>query len=66
MRNQFRNIFYVLFSLFFISLIGNFFINNSKIKKNNEWVIIFNGKDLTDWNIKIKDHKLGENFKNPW
>ena len=64
MKNQFRNIFYVLFLLFFISLIGNFFINNSKIKKNNEWVIIFNGKDLTDWNIKIKDHKLGENFKN--
>ena len=43
MKNQFRNIFYVLFLLFFISLIGNFFINNSKIKKNNEWVIIING-----------------------
>lgn len=27
-----------------------------------EWVQLFNGKDLNDWTIKIKDHPLNENF----
>lgn len=29
-----------------------------------EWVPLFNGKDLTGWDVKIKDHPLGENYKN--
>ena len=38
-------------------------------KENNEtskeeWVSLFNGKDLTGWDIKIKDHQLNENYKN--
>lgn len=35
-------------------------------KKNieNNWIQLFNGKDLKDWTIKIKDHELGENFGN--
>ncbi|MEJ7738605.1 MAG: DUF1080 domain-containing protein [Chitinophagaceae bacterium] len=38
-------------------------------KENNEtskeeWVSIFNGRDLTGWDIKIKDHPLNENYKN--
>jgi hypothetical protein len=28
------------------------------------WIQLFNGKDLKDWKIKIKDHPLGENFRN--
>lgn len=36
-----------------------------KAQSNNEkWVSIFNGKDLTDWNVKITGHKLNENYKN--
>ena len=29
-----------------------------------EWVSLFNGKDLKDWQIKIAGFKLGENFGN--
>jgi hypothetical protein len=35
-----------------------------KEKSTEEWVSIFNGKDLKGWEIKIKDHPLGENYKN--
>lgn len=28
------------------------------------WEQLFNGKDLTGWEIKIKDHELGDNYKN--
>jgi len=28
------------------------------------WISLFNGKDLKDWNIKIKGHALNENFAN--
>jgi 3-keto-disaccharide hydrolase len=33
-------------------------------KSKEEWVSLFNGKDLSGWDIKIKDHPLGENYKN--
>ncbi|HSU50077.1 MAG TPA: DUF1080 domain-containing protein [Segetibacter sp.] len=29
-----------------------------------KWKTLFNGKDLKDWKIKIKDHPLNENFGN--
>ncbi|NIG57640.1 DUF1080 domain-containing protein [Chitinophaga sp. Cy-1792] len=29
-----------------------------------KWVKMFNGKDLKDWDIKIKDHDLNDNFGN--
>ena len=32
------------------------------VKEN--WVKLFNGKDLNDWIIKIKGHPVGENYKN--
>ena len=28
------------------------------------WIQLFNGKDLKDWNIKIKDHPLNDNYGN--
>ena len=28
------------------------------------WELLFNGKDLTGWDIKIKDHPINENYKN--
>src|SRR5690349_9507460 len=33
-------------------------------KVSSTWIKLFNGKDLNDWKIKIKDHPLGENFAN--
>ena len=29
-----------------------------------EWIKLFNGKDLSDWDIKIKGHDLNDNFGN--
>lgn len=34
-----------------------------KIKKN-KWIKLFNGKDLKDWTIKIKDHPVNDNWGN--
>ena len=33
-------------------------------KQKENWVQLFNGKDLKDWTIKIKGQPLGENYKN--
>ncbi|MFL3657466.1 MAG: DUF1080 domain-containing protein [Opitutales bacterium] len=35
-----------------------------KESAQNEWVPIFNGKDLSGWTIKICGYPLGENYKN--
>ncbi|KYP15001.1 DUF1080 domain-containing protein [Flavihumibacter sp. CACIAM 22H1] len=37
---------------------------SSSKKSSPQWVQLFNGKDLKDWTIKIKDHALNENFGN--
>ena len=29
-----------------------------------EWIQLFNGKDLNDWQVKFKGYQLGDNFKN--
>lgn len=29
-----------------------------------EWMTLFNGKDLSDWDIKIAGHEVGDNYKN--
>ncbi|MGQ9620812.1 MAG: 3-keto-disaccharide hydrolase [Bacteroidales bacterium] len=33
-------------------------------KEKEEWIQLFNGKNLDNWFIKIKGHKLGENYNN--
>lgn len=33
-------------------------------KANKGWVQLFNGKDLTGWDVKIKGHDLNDNFGN--
>lgn len=35
-----------------------------KKTKHGKWIQLFNGKDLTNWKIKIKDHPLNENYAN--
>jgi hypothetical protein len=37
--------------------------SSTKTKKEN-WIQLFNGKDLTGWDIKIKGSPLNENYKN--
>lgn len=36
----------------------------SRKAKTDNWKSLFNGKDLSGWTIKIKDHPLGENYAN--
>jgi hypothetical protein len=38
--------------------------NNADEKSAEEWIQLFNGKDLNDWNIKFKGEELGVNYNN--
>lgn len=38
--------------------------NGNKEQSKEDWESLFNGKDLTGWEIKIKDHPLNDNYKN--
>jgi len=35
-------------------------------KTEGEWISLFNGKDLTDWKVKIRGYDLGDNFGNTY
>jgi hypothetical protein len=51
-----------IFILFLLIIFGSSCQNPSSKKEN--WIQLFNGKDLNDWVIKIKGSPLGENYKN--
>ncbi|WP_347838270.1 DUF1080 domain-containing protein [uncultured Draconibacterium sp.] len=36
----------------------------SSAKPGENWIQLFNGKDLNDWQVKFKGEVLGENYKN--
>lgn len=56
--------FILKFSIFLISF-SFLIISCSSIKTDSpEWISLFNGKDLTGWNIKISGHELNDNYKN--
>ena len=40
------------------------FATVSCAQQKEEWIQLFNGKDLNDWTIKIAKHEIGENFNN--
>jgi hypothetical protein len=48
-----------LLLLFLLSCTGN-----QKTESENEWIQLFNGKDLNDWIIKINHHELNDNYNN--
>ncbi len=65
MRERIRFAFYILFFVFIILIIGNYigkisYDNNEK----KEWKIIFNGKNLEGWDMKIKGYEFGDNYNN--
>src|SRR5258705_10212840 len=39
-------------------------ITTVSVHAQKGWIQMFNGKDLKDWIIKIKDHPLNENYGN--
>lgn len=49
--------FLLLFSLFFS-------LNGCNKQKEEQWITLFNGKDLTNWRVKIRGHKLDDNYAN--
>jgi len=51
---------YLLAILFLTSVYG---CAEKETNTNEEWQPLFNGKDLTGWDIKIKDVPLNENYK---
>jgi len=48
-----------IFFIYIFAIVLSFFL-----PKNNEWEYLFNGKNLDGWKIKIRGHKLGDNFNN--
>ncbi|MFP4288321.1 MAG: DUF1080 domain-containing protein [Bacteroidales bacterium] len=38
--------------------------NNSSDRQDQEWISLFNGKNLEDWDMKIRGYELNENFGN--
>ena len=48
--------------IFAVALI--LFSCNTEKKNTADWVELFNGKDLSDWIVKIHHHEPGENFGN--
>ena len=57
-----------LLSLFLFSFFGFISFNRQGIQNNNskteDWISLFNGKDLKEWDIKIAGRPLNENYLN--
>lgn len=63
--NIFSKLFILALILFFSSC--NSQTKSKKVEKeaaDENWIQLFNGKDLNNWDIKFTGHKLGENYKN--
>ncbi len=52
---------YSKFIVVFLFLACN---SSHKAVKSNEWISLFNGKDLNDWIVKMHHHETGVNFGN--
>lgn len=37
---------------------------NAEEKSAENWIQLFNGKDINDWDVKFKGEELGENYRN--
>lgn len=38
--------------------------SGNKASEDEEWIQLFNGKDLNDWDIKLTGYELNDNYKN--
>ena len=52
-----------LFYLLFLLTLPVFAQKKQQVDRQ-EWVPLFNGKDLSNWDIKITGYPLGENYGN--
>lgn len=63
MRKPLTNAAVLFLFMLLITACGNKEAGQAESSKE-EWVSLFNGKDLAGWDIKIKGHPLNENYKN--
>jgi len=47
--------------IFYLNIFYFLFIS---FNKPNDWIYLFNGKNLDGWEIKIKGHEVNDNYKN--
>lgn len=60
-----RNITTIITALLFFMVSPSCNNKNTDVEKSKEeWISLFNGKDLAGWDIKIKDQPLNDNYKN--
>ena len=45
-------------------MLGLFSCDNPTGSDQEEWIALFNGKDLSDWTIKFANQDLNVNFQN--
>ena len=45
-------------------MLGTFCAAGQEDASSEEWISLFNGKDLEGWDVKITGHELGDNFGN--
>lgn len=55
---------YSLIILLFVSLLYKSNKKQSPVRGEQQWIQLFNGEDLTGWDIKIRGHEMGANYKN--
>ena len=60
MKAKYNKVLFAIFGIIGLGLIST----ECSAQKNLKWKQLFNGKDLTDWQIKIRHHQLNENFGN--
>lgn len=53
-----KNIYFLCLTFFYSSLFAQ------KKADKEEWQSLFNGKDLTGWDLKISGHEMNDNYKN--
>ncbi len=58
-RTIFDSAFYILFSVFFVGLLSGCAATKTSRDKE-DWQSLFNGKDLSNWTVKINHHEVGE------
>jgi hypothetical protein len=61
MKGVIQSFSFLLLTILFFPSCNN---NNEKEINQEDWQTLFNGKDLTGWDTKIKGHPLNENYKN--
>jgi hypothetical protein len=45
-------------------ILSGTFLSCSKTSEEEEWISLFNGKDLTGWTVKFTGHEVNDNYKN--